>query len=306
LFFNSVANVVSFAEHLVNDVSSLLFLAVISEPEMDLVVLGGTFVPVLVSVSVNSIGTLLFPHLGGVGTNDGSIDCNWIPCWSCWPASVSSLAHPVVMSFFHWVLIITTFVVVEVSTSADIASIKLVVFFNVVWEINLNLLGSSLAVGIVSKISLGATEVVASIHVVNSFNFLLEKIFVVLKHISNVHWETNGSNGNRVVSSFTQNLNVSFLGFWDIISVSNSVIWEVVDKICSVGVLTSIIPSKKSFVGSKRNIASAIIGVDDIDSSNRLSEGSTGDSGEDIDLSFFFKVVSNSDGMDIINIESSI
>jgi len=174
------------------------------------------------------------------------------------------------------------------------------------WDINLNLLGSSFAVGIISKISLGATEVVVSIHVVDSFNFFLEKSFVVLKHISNVHWESDGSNSNRVISSFIQNLNVSLLGFWDIISIMDTVIWEAVNKVCGVSVLTSIIPSEKSFVGSERNITSTIVDIDNIDSSNRLFESSTGDGGEDINLSLFLEVVSNSDGMDIINIESSI
>jgi len=100
------------------------------------------------------------------------------------------------MGFFHWVFVITTSVVVEVSTRADVTPVKLIVLFNVMWEINLNLLRSSFAVSIISEISLGAPEVVVSIHVIHGFNFLLKQSFVVLEHVSNVHWESNGSNGD--------------------------------------------------------------------------------------------------------------
>lgn len=176
---------------------------------MNFVILGGGFIPVLVSREVNSISSLLFPHHGGVRTQNSSVDCNWIPGWSSWPASISSLVHPLVVGEFHWVFTVTTFVIVEVSTSAYITSVELVVFFDVMWKIDLNLLRSSFAIGVISKISLSTPKIVVSVHVVYFFNFFLEEIFMTLEQVSNVHWETDRSDSDRVVFRCFKNLYVS-------------------------------------------------------------------------------------------------
>lgn len=219
------------------------------------------------SVLIDLVGAILFPHLSFLGADDGSVDGYWIPTWSSWPACVLGLLHPIRVSCVDRILGARALIVVEVSSSAHVTSIDLEVFFDGMRELDLDFLSCVVAVcGIAEVVCFSTSEVVHAVHIVNCLDFLLEKVFVVSKHIPNVHRESNSGNRDRFVWLSLKDLHIGILGLWDVVEVFDASIWVVIDKILSILVLGSIIFAKWSLVGTKSNVWTTIVGIDDIDS----------------------------------------
>ena len=59
------------------------------------------------------------------------------------------------------------------------------------WEINLDFLSGSITIIGVSEISCSTAKVVSSIHIIDRFDFLFKKIWIVSKEVADVDRETN-------------------------------------------------------------------------------------------------------------------
>ena len=85
------------------------------------------------------------------------------------------------------------------------------------WEFNLNFLGCTIAVFGVSKhVSISASKVVEPVHVVDSLDFLFEKVWIVSQKVTDVHWETDRCDSDRVVRLFLEHFHVRVLDVWNI------------------------------------------------------------------------------------------
>ena len=123
------------------------------------------------------------------------------------------------------------------------------------WEFDLHFLGCTVAVFSVSKhVALSASKVIETVHVIDSLDFFLEKVWIVPQQVADVHWETNRCNCDRVVRLFLKHLHVLILYIRDIVGGLNIVIGEVVNKIFCVLVLISPVSAKGSLVCSKWDV----------------------------------------------------
>lgn len=169
------------------------------------------------TLSIDLVSSSFLPHLGLVGADDSSVDSHWIPTWSSWPAGVTSLVHPVAVSFLDRVIITSTLVVVEVCTHAHVTSVKVVVLLNTVRELNLYFLCGAIAIfGITEHVAIGTSKVVEAVHIIDSLDLLFEEIWVVSEQVADIHWETDGCDGNGVVWLSFQDVDVSILSIWNI------------------------------------------------------------------------------------------
>ena len=84
---------------------------------------------------------------------------------------------------------------------------------------------------------MSASEVVASIHIVDFFDFLLEKIWIVSKKIADVHWEPDSCNCDGVVWLSSEYLDVCILDIRNITRACDSSVGVGVDEVAQVKVL---------------------------------------------------------------------
>ena len=212
------------AKSLVDDVGDARLPVVVQEPEVVLVVRGPVIVEVFVTLLIDLVGAGFLPHLGLIGANDGGVDSEWVPGRSGRPACISALVHPVSVGPSDGVAVIGASVVVKVSASAHVASVDLEVFSNRVWELLLNLLGSSIAIVGVSEVAISTTEIIEAIHIINSFDLLFEKIRVVSQKVADVHWESNRGNSHRLVWLGPEHIYVDVLHITNIARVPDATV----------------------------------------------------------------------------------
>ena len=152
-------------------------------------------------------------------------------------------------------------------------------------ELDLDFLSCIIAISDIAKVlSFGTAEVVHAVHIVNSFYLLLEKVFVVSKHISNVHRESDSGNSDRFVRLSLKDLHIGIFCVRNVFGTFYTTIWVIVDKILSILVLRSIVFAEWSLIGTKSNLWTTVVSIDDIYGSNTEIEPSTMDSSKNVNF----------------------